>query len=132
MHDVGTRKYFKGLNDLLEIAQSSFLREWTLFLHKFVESSAVAILINEVEVIGSFKHVNVFDDVGTTLESGQDINLVHSTLFQFWNLPELFSLHNFNCNFLFCDKVDCLVYFRIHALTQLFFEFIVFNYLPHQ
>ena len=46
-------------------------------MHKFIEGSSVAELVDEVEVVGSFEHVDVFDDVGAGLEGGEDVDLVH-------------------------------------------------------
>jgi hypothetical protein len=36
-------------------------------LHEFVERAAVAVLVDEVEIVGGFEHVDVFDDVWAAL-----------------------------------------------------------------
>ena len=75
MHDVVARENLKGLYDLLEVVQSAFFGEGSLLLHQFVQSAAVAVLVDEVEVVGSFEHVDVLDDVLVLLDVGEDVDL---------------------------------------------------------
>lgn len=76
VHNVISWQNFEGFNDLPEVDQTLFFREGSLFLHKFIEGASVAELVDEVEVVGSFEHVDVFDDVGAGLEGGEDVDLV--------------------------------------------------------
>lgn len=64
MHYVGTRKDFKGLDDLSKVYQCFLLGKRTFFLKQFIEGTAVAILVHKVEVVCCFKHVNVLHYVG--------------------------------------------------------------------
>ena len=68
MHNVVPREDFESLHDLSEINQTFFLRQWSFFLEQFVKGSSVAELIDEVEVVGSFEHIDVLDDVGAGLK----------------------------------------------------------------
>lgn len=68
MHDVAAGEYPKGFDDLSEEEQCAFFWEGAFLLHEFVKGAAVAVLIDEVEVISSLEHVDVFDDVGAGLE----------------------------------------------------------------
>jgi len=52
---------------LSEEVKSSLFRERAFFLHQFVHSTTVAILIDKVKVVGSFKHIDVLDDIGAAL-----------------------------------------------------------------
>jgi hypothetical protein len=64
MHDVVFVEHTESLNNLTEIGECNFLRETAAFLEEGLKGSAVAVLIYEVEVVDSFEHIEVFDDVG--------------------------------------------------------------------
>lgn len=119
MHDVTFRQHFEGLDDLPEITESFLFWEGTFFLHEFVESASVAELVDEVEVVGSFEHVYVLDDVGTGGEARKDVDLVDCAFLEFGDLPELFSLNYLDGHFLLGDHVDCLVDLCVDSLSQL-------------
>lgn len=80
VHDITAGQHFERLHDLLEEEQSPLLGKWTFLLHQFVESAPVAVLIDEVEVIGSLEHVDVLDDVGAGLQRGEDVDFIDSAL----------------------------------------------------
>ena len=119
------------LDDLLEIKQRSFLRKGTLLLHETVQSATVAVLIDEVVIIGSLEHIDVFDDKWTRLERGEDIDFVDSAFLEFGDLFELFCLNHLDGHFLLGDQVNRLVNLRIHALSQLLFQLVILDYLAH-
>jgi hypothetical protein len=68
MHDVVLREDLKRFNHLPEVEESAFLNKGPFLLQQFIKSSAVAVFIDEVEVISSFEHIDVFDDVGAALK----------------------------------------------------------------
>jgi hypothetical protein len=80
VHDIATRKNLECLDNLLEVEENSLLGEGSLLLHEFIESSTVAVLIDEVEVVGGFEHIDVLDDVGAALEGGKNVNFIDSAL----------------------------------------------------
>jgi len=88
-------------------------------LHEFVERAAVAVLVDEVEIVGGFEHVDVFDDIGAGLQRRKDIDLVDSALLKFGNLLELLRLHHLYRHLLLRHQVHRLVNLRVHSLPQL-------------
>jgi hypothetical protein len=76
VHDITAGKYFKSLYDLSKVYEGSFFRKGSLLLHEFVQCSSVAILINEVEVVGSLKHIDIFDDIWTALQGGKNVDFI--------------------------------------------------------
>ena len=67
VHDVAFGEDFEGLDHLAEEEEGFFLVEGALLLHEFVHGAAVAELVDEVEVVCCFEHVDVLDDVGAVL-----------------------------------------------------------------
>lgn len=67
MHNISPGKHLEGLYHLPEEEQCPFFGEGALFLDELIHGAAVAVLIDEVKVIGSFEHIDVFDDVRTVL-----------------------------------------------------------------
>ena len=100
-----------------KVDETLFFGEGSLFLHKFIKSASVAELIDEVEVVGSFKHIDVFDDVGAGLEGGEDVDLVDGTFLQLGDLSEFLGLDNLDGHFLFGYHVNCLVNFGVDSLS---------------
>ena len=131
MHDVTAGEHFESFHYLSEISQRSFLGEGALLLHQLIESAAVAVLVHEIEIVGCFEHVDVFDDMGAALQRGQDVDLVDRALLQLGDLFELFGLDHLDGDFLLRDQVNRLVDLRVDALAQLLLQFVVLNYLPH-
>ena len=70
VHYVAFGQDFKGLEHLPEENQTFFLGEGSLFLNEFVHCSSVAKLIDEIEVISSFEHVDVLDYIQAILQVG--------------------------------------------------------------
>jgi hypothetical protein len=131
MHDVTASEYFEGFDDLAEEGQCSFFGEGSFLLHQFIESASVAVFVDEVEVVGSFQHVDVLDDVGAALQSGEDVDFVDSALFQFGDFSEFLGLDHLDGDLLFGDEVDCFVDLRVDSFSQLLLEFVVLDYLAH-
>ena len=100
-----------------EVGQTLFFGEGSLFLHKFIKGASIAELIDEVEVVGGFKHVNVFDDVGAGLKGGEDVDLVDGAFLQLGDLPKLLGLNYLDGNFLFGYHVNSLVNFGVDSLS---------------
>ena len=78
MHNIAARQYFECLNHLPKEKKASFFRERSFFLHQLVHCSTVAVLVDKVKVIGSFKHVNILYNIWTILQVGEDVDLVDS------------------------------------------------------
>jgi hypothetical protein len=68
MHNVMPAQNAKGLHHLREIEQGCAFREAALLLEQFLECASIAILVHKIVIIGSFEHIEVFDDMLTRLE----------------------------------------------------------------
>jgi hypothetical protein len=131
VHDIAAGKHLKRLHNLLEVKHGSLLRKRTLLLHDAVQGATVAVLIDEVEVVGSLEHVDVLDDIGAGLQRGQDVDLIDRALLQLGDLFELFGLDHLDGHFLLGDQVNRLVDLGIDTLAQLLLQLVVLDYLPH-
>jgi hypothetical protein len=81
VHDIASGEDFEGFHHLTKEEECSFFWEGTFFLHEFVHGPSIAILVDEVEVVGGFKHVDIFDDIGAALKGGEDVDLVDCAFF---------------------------------------------------
>ena len=81
VHNVVFIEDLEGLKQLLEDEEGIGLREFSLLTQQVLKSASVAVLVDEVEVIGGFEHVEIFDDVGVGLNIGEDVDFVDSALF---------------------------------------------------
>ena len=131
MHDVILRQDFECLNHLPEINERSLLRKRTFFLHEFIQCSSITKFVHEIKVIDSFEHINILDNVGTSLNGREDVNFVDCTLFKFRYLLEFVCVDNLDGHLLFCFHVHCLVDFSIDSFAELLLHRVVLDYLPH-
>lgn len=78
MHDVVLVKNLKSFKELLEDKKSFFLFQSSLFSQQSFKGASIAILIHEVEVVLSFEHVVVCNDMFVLLDVGKDVDFMHS------------------------------------------------------
>lgn len=76
MHDVVLIEYLEGIDELLEYFECFLFLDDSIFAEYAFKSAPVAVLVDEVEVVGSLEHVYVLDDVLILLYIGQDIDFV--------------------------------------------------------
>lgn len=81
MHDVVLIEDLEGFDELFEDEEGLFFCDDPFFAEHAFEGASVAVLVDEVEVVGRFEHVDVLDDVLIFLDVGQDVDLVHRALF---------------------------------------------------
>ena len=81
VHNVVFIEDLEGLKQLLEDEEGIGFWEFTLLAQQVLKSASVAVLVDEVEVIGGFEHVEIFDDVGVGFDIGEDVDFVDSALF---------------------------------------------------
>lgn len=81
MHDVVLIEDSESLNYLGVIGESTFLREGSSLLQEFLQSSTVTVLVDEVEIVDGFEHIEVLDDVRTRLEVGEYADLIVGAFF---------------------------------------------------
>ena len=99
MHDIVFIEYLEGIDELLEDEECLFFGDDPFFAEHAFESAAVAVFVDEVEVVGCFEHVDVLDDVFIFFDVGEDVDLIDSTLFKFFVLLEASNLDNLHCIF---------------------------------
>lgn len=97
MHDVILVEHLKGLKQLFENEQGLFFGEDALPFEDAFESSAVAVFVDEIEIVGSFEHVNILDDVVVLFDVGENIDFVDCALFEFFVFFEASDLNHLDC-----------------------------------
>ena len=125
MHNVVLVQNLKGFQQLFEDEKRVWLRELALLGEEILESASIAKLVDKVEVIGSFEHVVVLDDVSVCLDVGQDVDLVHSTLLQLLILFELVYGYHLDSVFFFVRVVDGPVDFAVDTRADLLIKDVV-------
>jgi|688.fasta_scaffold244632_1 hypothetical protein len=78
-----------------------------MFFQISFQSSTVAELVNEVIIIGGFKHIDVSDDVKGRFKVGEYVDLIEDSFFEFGHFLELVSVHHFDGNFFLCLHIEC-------------------------
>ena len=89
MHDVIFIENLKRFQKLLKDEQRILFWQFDLFWKKTFKSTTVAVLINKIKIIACFEHVVVSDDIWVSLNIGENVYLINSTLLQFFILFEL-------------------------------------------
>ncbi len=117
MHDIIFGEYFEGFNHLLEVEESFLFREWPILLHLSIQSTSIAILIYEIEIVRCFEHVNVPNDIGAGLDSRENVYFVHCTFLEFRNLPESVCFDYLDRNLLFSFHMNGPEYFSINSFS---------------
>jgi hypothetical protein len=77
MHDVVLVEYLEGIDELFEDKKCCFLRDDSILAQHAFECPSVAILIDEIEVIGSLEHVDILDDMLILLDVCQYVDFVN-------------------------------------------------------
>lgn len=52
-----------------------------MFAEKAFKGASITEFVDEIEVVGGFEHVVVFDDVGVCFDVGEDVDFVDCALF---------------------------------------------------
>lgn len=121
MHNIVFVEYLEGIDELLEDKQRLLFRDVFILSQDSFERASVTELVDEVEVIGSLEHIDVFYDVFVLLDIGEDVDLVDCALFQFLVLFEPAHL-NYLYRILF---VIVLIYCSIHLSIGAFSDYFV-------
>ncbi len=90
---LGTEHFKRGPN-LHKNPEGLILRESFLHFYVFGQGSSIAVLIDEVVVVGGSEHLQEFYDVGMVY-FGQDCYFVVGELGQFGGRFELLHVHGF-------------------------------------
>lgn len=110
MHDVVLVQHLESVDELFEVQERLLFRKYSFLAENALQSAAVAVLINEVEVVGRFEHVDVLDDVFVLFDVGEDVDLVDGALLQLLVLLEATDLDHLHRVLL----VVILVYRPVH------------------
>lgn len=131
MHDVVLVENLEGLKELLINKQSLLFGKHTLLFEDAFESTAVAIFVDKVEIVRSFEHVNVLDDVLMLFDVCQDINLVYSTLLEFFVFLKSADFDNFYCVLFGVQLVSRPVHFAVSPFADDLVKRVVFDDSNH-
>ena len=121
MHDVVLVEDLEGIDELLEDQQGVFFLDVFFLPELGLEGASIAVLIDKVEVVGSFKHVDVLDDMLIFLDIGEDIDLVDRALLQFFVFLEAAHLDHLHRVLL----VVVLVYRPVHLTVRTLPDYLV-------
>ena len=88
--------YIDSAHDLLEVVEGIGLGQKMAAFQYILQRTAVALLVDELDVVRSFKHLVEFDDV-FMLELFQSLNLIDYELLELLGLDELGELENLYC-----------------------------------
>ena len=130
MHDVELVENLERLHQLGKDSQRLLLPELSLLLQLAVESLAIAELVNEVEVVGGFEHLDKLDDVGALLDPGEVPDLIGRAFLEAGVLLELLDGDDLDGILLLSEVVDPLVDLAEAALAQGVQEGVVLDHFP--
>lgn len=100
-------------------------------MQKFIKRTSITELVNKVKVVCRFEHINILDNIRTTLECGKNVNLIDSAFLKLGYFSKFFCLNYFDCHLLLGYQVDCFIDFSVNSLSELLLKLVIFNDLPH-
>ena len=80
MHDVVLVEFLEGFEELLEVEEGFGFGEEFAFFEEGFDGAPIAVLVDEVEVVGSFEGFDELDDV-VVFEGGEDVDFVDGEFF---------------------------------------------------
>ena len=131
MHNVVFIKHLESINELFEDIKCLLFWQSFFFSEQTFQSTSVTVLIDKVEVVWSFKHVYILDDVLMFFDVGKDVNFVNSTLLKFLIFFESTHLDNFNRILLTIKFVDSSIDFAIGSFTNDLIQCVVLDNSNH-
>lgn len=81
MHNIVFVEYLEGFDELFEDQKCCFFWDDSIFAKHAFESASVAVLVDEVEVVGCLEHVDIFDDMLIFFDVGEYIDFVDGAFF---------------------------------------------------
>jgi len=131
VHDVVLIEDLEGVDELLEDEKSLFFWNNPILPEHAFEGAAVAVLVDKVEVVGRFEHIDVLDDVFVFFDIGENINFVDCAFLEFLVLLETPHLDDFDCVLLVVVLVYGPVDLTVCSLSDYFVEGVVLNNADH-
>lgn len=132
VHNVRSGQQLEGLEQVTEVSESLAFIEPALRLDLLLESASVAILVDEVVVVGSFQDLNEPHNVCRILNLGQSLNLIDSELLQLGTHLELLDLYDLDSHQLVGLLVEGLVDFSELSLSHHSVQDVVLDLLAHR
>ena len=132
MHNVVLVQYLKGILQLLEDQQRILLRQLDLFRQQVLKRATIAILINEVKVIGGLEHVIILDNVGVALDVGEDVYLIDCAFLKLLVLFEFIDRDHLYRVLLLVVVVYGAVHLPVDAGTDRFVQHVVLDVFYHR
>lgn len=132
VHDVVLVQYLEGFEELFENQEGGLFREFSLSGKQTLQSTSIAVLVNEVKIIGCFEHVEVADDVLVDFNVGEDVDFIYRALLEFFILSELGDGNYLDCVLLLVVVIDCTVDFSVDSWTDGFIQGVVLDVFDHQ
>ena len=81
MHDVVLVEDLECLDELFEDEECLFFLNDSFFAEHAFEGASIAVLVDEVKIVGGFEHIDILDDMLIFFNVGQDVDLVDCTFF---------------------------------------------------
>jgi hypothetical protein len=119
MHYIVFVEDFERLQYLFQVKKSLSLLKFALLFHNSIEGATIAELVNKVEIVNCFEHIDVSDNVRTVLYTGEYVYFVDCALLQFRDLLKFLGWNDFDGNFLLVFYIDCFKNFGVDSLAQL-------------
>ena len=120
MHYIVFVEYFERLEDLFQIKESLSLLKFAFLFDNSIESATITELVNKVEIVNCFEHIDVSDNIRTVLYTGEYVYFVDCALLQFGDLLKFFSWNDLDGDFLLVFYIDCFKNLGVDSLTKQF------------
>ena len=123
-------QFTEGTLQLCKDFHGFFFCQFSFLFDVFSQSTSIAVLIDQVVVVGSSEHFNEFDDV-RMVDFGQDCDLIVGELTQFGCMFKLLNVHNFDCIMLVRLPIVCFIHITILSLPYFLQKDIIFDDFVH-
>lgn len=131
MHDIVLIEDLKSLKELSKYKKGFFLRKSSLFFKDSLQSSTITVFINKIEIIRSFEHINILNDVFMFFDVGENIDFIDRTLLKLFILFETSDFNNFDSILLGIKFISSSVHFAVCALANYLVKSVVFDNSDH-
>lgn len=81
MHDIISDQHFECFEQILKVLQCLILCEMSLLTNKILKGASITVLINKIDIVGSFEDFDEFDNVSGVFYLGEGLDFVNGELF---------------------------------------------------
>lgn len=118
MHNIILVQDLKSLQQLFKNKQRTLLIQHILLPQHALECSPITVLIDEVKIILSFKHIVVGYDMVVFFNVCQDVDLMHRAFLELFVCLEFFYFDYLHCVFFVVHFVYGPVYFTVGPFSD--------------